>query len=262
MDELKIIKAIYYDPDIGIEQGTDVTAELSSEIINGNLIYNGVYNNIFPDYFKRKRKKLKIEIEYKGKKFTKFYNENEKINLPSDLGMKNEKVGLKNFLTKHLLGVIIFVIAIILIVVFGWKFKPELNTLFGKIVPPNENQQIEKISSFILYHEGDDSKIEIVNRGTQDIYLYGTQFNNEKSTVDKEKRIIPSGMSYYLNCDSLEEWIKVNIGENGEQHVSFNIFLTDINQKKYIMKNILYIRVLNGNITIQPQMLSLENTNW
>jgi len=86
MNELKIIKAVYYDPNIGVEQGTDVTTELSAEIREGVLFYNGIYNRIFPDSFKGIYKKLKIEGDWGGKPFNKFYNENEKINLPNDLG--------------------------------------------------------------------------------------------------------------------------------------------------------------------------------
>lgn len=91
MSDLKIIKAIYYVPEIGLDEGTDVTAELSAQIIDDRLFYNGIYNNIFPDHFVHKRKRLKIEIEHEGEKALKFYNEDEKINLPSDLGkIKNQ----------------------------------------------------------------------------------------------------------------------------------------------------------------------------
>lgn len=88
---LKIIKAIYFDPRLGPQQGTDVTTEALSEVNDNQLIYNGIYNNIFPDHFQGARKKLRIELEYRGQKYTKQYGENEKINLPADLGAKNGK---------------------------------------------------------------------------------------------------------------------------------------------------------------------------
>ena len=84
--EFRIVKAIYYNPNVGPESGTDVTAELSAEIRERVLFYNGSYNRIFSDHFKGIHKKLKIVGYYEGKPFTKFYNEDEKINLPNDLG--------------------------------------------------------------------------------------------------------------------------------------------------------------------------------
>lgn len=92
MTDLKIIKATYYVPEIGVEKGTDVTVELSAQIVDGRLFYNGIYNFIFPDHFKSKYKRLRLEIEYGNINHIKDYGENEKINLPHDLGenLKNK----------------------------------------------------------------------------------------------------------------------------------------------------------------------------
>lgn len=92
MKHLRIIKASYYDPKIGPSRGTDVTEELSAEIRNDCIIYEGAYNNIFPDHFKKVKKRLKIELEYNGKRHTKFYNERGKINIPEDLGITTKKI--------------------------------------------------------------------------------------------------------------------------------------------------------------------------
>lgn len=88
---LRVIRATYYDPQIGLETGDDVTEQVASEVRSGQLIYNGKYNDIFPDHFKRIKKKLRIEVEYKGKTDIRYYNEDERINLPTDLGIKSER---------------------------------------------------------------------------------------------------------------------------------------------------------------------------
>ena len=88
---LKIKKAIYFDPDKGSRGGTNVVKELSAQIRNGQLLYQGIYNYIFPDQFKGIHKRLEVEIEYKGKVYTKFYNEDDKIDLPHDIGISIER---------------------------------------------------------------------------------------------------------------------------------------------------------------------------
>ncbi|MBI3984055.1 hypothetical protein HY346_02035 [Candidatus Microgenomates bacterium] len=88
---LHIIKASYYDPKLGPDIGTDVTTELSSELANNQLIYSGAYNSIFPDHFSHIRKKLRIELEYERKRYTKIYDENERIRLPLDLGLVDQE---------------------------------------------------------------------------------------------------------------------------------------------------------------------------
>ncbi|MFH1670215.1 MAG: hypothetical protein ABIA92_01370 [Patescibacteria group bacterium] len=97
MNQLKIIKATYYDPMVGSQFGVDVTKELSAEIKEDQLIYIGSYNRIFSNYFKGKRKKLEITVQYKGQTLTKFYNEDEKINLPNDLNKLHKQwINIKN----------------------------------------------------------------------------------------------------------------------------------------------------------------------
>ena len=116
MNELKIIKATYYDPQIGQERGTDVTVELSAELRNGALFYKGLYNLIFPDHFKRVYKKLRIDMEYKGEVFTRLYNENEKIDLPNDIGtVKKQIMDFKNpWLVTIIGGIVVVVVGLII----------------------------------------------------------------------------------------------------------------------------------------------------
>lgn len=109
---LRITKAVYYDPNIGPSQGTDVTSELSSQIMDNRLFYNGIYNNIFPDQYKRIYKRLKVVVRFGGKDYTKYYNENERINLPSDLGIESRKWWEKNWVQAlFLLGALASIIA-------------------------------------------------------------------------------------------------------------------------------------------------------
>ena len=103
---------MYYNPQIGAERGIDVTSELSSQMIQDRLFYHGIYQNIFPDPAKGIHKKLKIELQCSGKSFIKFYNENEKIDLPSDLGsVKGERFNVNNpWLVTIIGGVIVGII--------------------------------------------------------------------------------------------------------------------------------------------------------
>ena len=110
---LKIIKGLYFDPNIGPENGTDVTDELSAEIRDGNLIYKGVYNRIFPDHFRGIYKRLKIEVEYNSKNFTRFYNEDDKIDLPHDLGTLQDRWNNRWIQIVFLIGALASIIGLI-----------------------------------------------------------------------------------------------------------------------------------------------------
>ncbi len=86
MSRLKINKATYYNPNIG-NHGPDVTAALGN-FLKGDLLYfDGAYNHAFGDPFPSVQKRLEIQLEYDRKKHTKVYIENERIDLPRDLGV-------------------------------------------------------------------------------------------------------------------------------------------------------------------------------
>ena len=74
---LGIIKAIY-----GTQKIKDVTEELTKMIINNKLETTIVYNKMKGDPDPGTRKVLIIDYKYKGRKLTKYYNEDEKIIIP------------------------------------------------------------------------------------------------------------------------------------------------------------------------------------
>jgi hypothetical protein len=90
MRKLKIIRAIYFDPNLGPDKGTDVTRHLSAQIRNDILLYNGKYNDIFPDEFKRIDKRLFVNFEYDNEVYEHLYAEDEKIYLPFDQGISTQ----------------------------------------------------------------------------------------------------------------------------------------------------------------------------
>jgi len=115
MPRLKILKAVYYDPNKGERaylKGTDVTEEFVARIKNDNIIYTGKYNSIFPDHFKNATKKLRVELEFDKKRYhSNFYNEDEPINLREDLNLPQKRRDIKglfgHWLFQAVVGVIV-----------------------------------------------------------------------------------------------------------------------------------------------------------
>lgn len=86
MVQLKIIEALYFDPD-DRSRYFDVKEVLVGmiDLDNSRLFYDGKYNDIFGDPAKRINKKLKIILEFNYHKYTKVYDENQRIDIPTDL---------------------------------------------------------------------------------------------------------------------------------------------------------------------------------
>ena len=170
---------------------------------------------------------------------------------------------IKKFLKKLLW---IIPVALVLIFIFDWQFKPEIPVPFlGKLTPPQEiNGETDQLSPFILYHSGSKNQIEIINPRNSDLYLFGINFNNDEilSFLESDARIIPAHSSYYLDSERLIDWIKDNIGSDNEKLIPIDLLIKSVGGVKYTLKNILYAKIREGNMVIQSQTISFEKNNW
>ena len=210
MKRIKIIEAKYYDPKKGHSQGTDVAEELSSQIRNNILIYNGSYNSIFPDFFKSTKKKLRIVLKYRRKNHVIIYNEDQKINLPEDISDKD--ISTNFFYNPWLIALVgIFILTpISSITIFKWPINlnknsettlkevaksPLLKYDFSKenksfTVENNGPAQIKKVNWMIPYVKGE--KIFFINYDWHknfSWYTIGDHFSREShvSNIEADK---------------------------------------------------------------------------
>jgi len=156
-----------------------------------------------------------------------------------------------HFLTKNKLVVVIIILVGLMSAMYTF-----LPTPYVDVSDPIR-------SPFILYHPGDQPKIEIINPDLNDIYLWGTQFHDERKIIEDSPRTVPAGYSYFLNGDILSRWIEENVLVGGQETVPFLAFLKNKEQDEYVMRNLLLIiRETDKTFSIQPQTLSFYNEKW
>lgn len=105
-------------------------------------------------------------------------------------------------------------------------------------------------------------KLNVFNKGKNNIWLWGTKISKEPKTIESEPRLITPGGFYYLLTDKLESKILQEIPGDGSIKVNLDLFIKDGRNKKYIIKNLLFIQVKNKDITIHSQTTSINQSNW
>jgi len=111
----------------------------------------------------------------------------------------------------------------------------------------------------IAYSNG---RLQIYNKGMQNIWFWGTKFDDESPTIEKDPRLITPGGFYYIFGDRLERRIKSKIGEDGEIRFPFELFLESSNKIRYIIRNQLFCIAKKGQIYINSQTLALIQRDW
>ena len=108
----------------------------------------------------------------------------------------------------------------------------------------------------------ENQRINIINKGQTNLLLWGTQLADAERAIETQPRFIaPSGF-YYLLADRLEARIQETIGTNGETNIPLSIFIASQNEKKYVIKALLFVKVSEGNIAIHTQTISATQENW
>jgi hypothetical protein len=96
-------------------------------------------------------------------------------------------------------------------------------------------------------------QLQLWNRGNGNVYLWGNKYNGYKRDFSGKAWAISPGNYYYLLTNYLNPTILAKIGKAGEDRVSFDLYISTEDKKKYIVHAELWEIVKDGQITIHTQ---------
>lgn len=176
--KLEIIKGLYYDPNNQLKF-KDVTEELRKRTKDNELVLDGYYNDIFSsDPAPRIVKALNIELKIGEIYYHISYKENQKINLPEDLGIdkstiKNDSSDRKWYYNPLFLAILPFILGLIF--------------LGNKVIRDNKNT---------TQTNNNGANISQINNNGDNIIGNKTvvnQFNSDSNSqqIDKNSLLLP-----------------------------------------------------------------------
>lgn len=116
----------------------------------------------------------------------------------------------------------------------------------------------QKPNLILLY---ENNKLNLHNKGLEDVYLWGTKFASEPAQIEKKSRVIPVGCFYYFLIDRLESFVKPILEKSGEKLFPLEIYISDSFKDHYIAKFALLIK--NGKkLIIHTQQMGIKKEKW
>ena len=107
-----------------------------------------------------------------------------------------------------------------------------------------------------------NKRINTINKGQTNLFLWGTRLNNDAKTLEKQPRLVTPGGSYYILANDLDTELKQKLPKDQDVWVPFEVYLSNQNSKKYIVKCLLLSKLVNGEVTIHAQTLSINPGDW
>jgi hypothetical protein len=117
------------------------------------------------------------------------------------------------------------------------------------------------VATEVIY-DSNEKKLNIFNKGRENIWLWGNKLDSGPKSIDKEGRLVTPGGFYYVLAASMEKEVLEKVGTNGELRVPFDVYLKDGLRRPYIAKVILFIQVAEGKLTVHTQTVSIDQMQW
>lgn len=111
-----------------------------------------------------------------------------------------------------------------------------------------------------LIYAGD--QLQIWNRGSTNLALWGDKYDGERGDHSGPPFVISPASNRYLLTDKLKPYILGQLGQNGEAHVPFDLYISTADNQKYVMHGELWEIVKDGQITIHTQNHGFEKRDW
>jgi len=116
-----------------------------------------------------------------------------------------------------------------------------------------------RLSLEIAYDKG---RLNIFNKGKENVWIWGSQFGDEPVRIDTSGRLIVPGGSYYILTDRLEALTKKQLGTGGDSYFPWNIFVAMENGKKYTARSLLFVKIVGGEMAVHTQTLGFVEGEW
>jgi hypothetical protein len=143
---------------------------------------------------------------------------------------------------------------LILTLIVAWRIGSVQNSINQQLLDMNFRLSLE------VTYEND--KLNIVNKGKDNVWVWGTQVRDESKTIESNGRLITPNGYYYLFTDKFRTYSEKYIGTDGEGTFPFNIFVATENGKRYTAKFLLFVKMINGTMTLNTQAIGFVESDW
>ncbi len=107
-----------------------------------------------------------------------------------------------------------------------------------------------------------DNRLTVYNQGQTNVYFWGDKVGDDPKDIENDPRIIPQNSFYYLYADLLDKWLHDHYGNEADVRVPFHLFLTNEIKKKYVLTFSFWVRIKDGKISIDTQLLDMKEQDW
>lgn len=229
---------------------------------------NEKWSEIYKKYRKRKYgrdlDKLREDFAGRGLASSGIRNNEErwlKEDYEDEVAMKQEEVQIYKEETKERMTSIWT--NRILAVIASLSFLMTLGVSIITTQFSKETLELNYLPSIDVQYIASIEDIQVYNRGKTNLYILGSSFNNEKSSIDNKGRLItPNGLPYHFPGKNLNQILATILSNKEETLVPFELFFRDSRGERYVSKNYFYVFKKDKQMVIDVQTTAMDKYSW
>ena len=105
------------------------------------------------------------------------------------------------------------------------------------------------------------SQLQVVNKGSQNVWLWGIALEGQPRDMQKLPRLITRQGFYYFTLDRFKNAVRA-LGKAGEINLRFDLYISTVHDRRYTINNILHCIASNENVEVHCQTVGLAQADW
>jgi hypothetical protein len=105
----------------------------------------------------------------------------------------------------------------------------------------------------------DNGRLNVANKGKQNIWLWGTKFDNGRIDIEREGRLITPGGFYYIL--GVERLLTAMRNQSKEIRLPLRIFIQTENRRRYVAEVQLWVVFKENGMEVHTQTLEIQSAS-
>ncbi len=105
-------------------------------------------------------------------------------------------------------------------------------------------------------------QIQILNKGSNSVWLWGTHVDHSPKTIEAEPRLISPQGFYYIPLAVLKASVLGRVGPTGQERLALLLFIKTADGRKYVVRNLLLCIAQAGEVSVHSQTVAIDFQDW
>jgi hypothetical protein len=110
--------------------------------------------------------------------------------------------------------------------------------------------------------DNERGRIELVNRGSTNLYIWGLKVNDSKAMIEKEGKLLAPGSQYYYVSSVIETPARPSVPDGSHKLFPFLVLVKNVYDIEFIVEATMFAEWKNNVLALSVVSTKIRKANW